>query len=385
MASILISVVIVSVASLFIRNKYLEFICASALLFCLWVLFGFSESADLENYRTIFYQVSTFNPIEIITSFNGRDKGYLFINSLASSVGMTFEEFHVILVSIWLFCMIYISKKITNSTLIVLLLYLLWPFFMDVIQLRTTIVDLLVFISLYISSKQDKFSNIKACFIIMLACTIHLLAIAYLPFFLFKKFHRTNFMMAIVLSISLLLPVYDNFFIGILADKISSFVYLNGSSDISVFTQYNLAPEHSIKYGRWLYLNAALFIMYFIDNTWRKFVNEDFCEQNQSLKFNKVKYIDTCYSFCKYICCFMPLYAVAGAEFNRIARIFILPFIMSIGEYIDIANNDYYRIFVLIGAICILFTAGFVDLYYTLGGSVVQILNLNDILYNMGL
>lgn len=58
---------------------------------------------------------------------------------------------------------------------------------------------------------------------------------------------------------------------------------------------------------------------------------------------------------------------------------------MSIGEYIDIANNDYYRIFVLIGAICILFTAGFVDLYYTLGGSVVQILNLNDILYNMGL
>lgn len=385
MASILISVVIVSVASLFIRNKYLEFICASALLFCLWVLFGFSESADLENYRTIFYQVSTFNPIEIITSFNGRDKGYLFINSLASSVGMTFEEFHVILVSIWLFCVIYISKKITNSTLIVLLLYLLWPFFMDVIQLRTTIVDLLVFISLYISSKQDKFSNIKACFIIMLACTIHLLAIAYLPFFLFKKFHRTNFMMAIVLSISLLLPLYDNFFIGILADKISSFVYLSSNSDITIFAQYNLAPEHSIKYGRWLYLNAALFIMYFIDKTWRKFVDKDFYEQNQSLKFNKVKYMDICYAFCKYICCFMPLYAVSGAEFSRIARIFILPFIMCIGEYIDIANNDYYRIFVLIGAICILFTAGFVDLYYTLGGSVVQILNLNDILYNMGL
>lgn len=382
MTSILMSVVFISLISLFTRNRYLEFICTGILLFCLWVLFGFSESADLENYRTMFFQASSFNPIEIITSFTGRDKGYMFINSLSSWLGMNFNEFHVVFASGWLFFMIYVSKKITNSTLIVLLLYLLWPFFMDVIQLRTTLVDLLVFIAIYISSKQEKFSDIKACFIVVLACTIHILAIVYLPFFFFKKFHRTKFVMGIVLAISILLPLYDNLFIGILANKISSFVYLCDDATIASFSQYDLALSHFEKYGRWLYLNAALFIMYFIDKTWRKFISQDIVVQNKSYK---IGYIDTCYAFCKYVCCFMPLYSITGAEFSRIARIFLLPFIMVIGEYIDIANNDYYRLFVLLGAVCILFTAGFVDLYYALGMSVMQILNLDGILYNMGL
>lgn len=188
--------------------------------------------------------------------------------------------------------------------------------------------------------------------------------------------------MGIVLAISILLPLYDNLFIGILANKISSFVYLSDDATIASFSQYDLALSHFEKYGRWLYLNAALFIMYFIDKTWRKFISQDIVVQNKSYK---IGYIDTCYAFCKYVCCFMPLYSITGAEFSRIARIFLLPFIMVIGEYIDIANNDYYRLFVLLGAVCILFTAGFVDLYYALGMSVMQILNLDGILYNMGL
>lgn len=381
MGFILSVIVIISGIVLLTKLTYLKRICEVLLIIFLWVLFGFSEGADYENYKTMFFYASNYNPLEIFTYYDLKNKGYLFLNSFFYFLGIDFEEFHVIFALFYLFFIVYISRKITKSTLLVLLLYLLWPFFMDVIQLRTTLVELMVFAAIYLFSQKDTFNKSLAILFFVLACTIHELAFAYLPFIIFKRFHRSRLVMTIVVSISLLLPLYANFFIGVLADKLSFFVYMSHDSAISSFTQYDLAPSNFGKYGRWLYLNGALFLMYFIDKTCR---NSIINNKSMSEQF-RISYIDTCYAFCKYVCCFMPLYAIGGAEFGRIARIFLLLFIMNVGIYFDNIKNDYYKIFVLSGGICVLFVAGFVDLYYALWPTVVQLLENNMLLKALGL
>ena len=346
----------------------------------MWVLLGFSETPDLPNYRVIYNKAAMYNPFDVFIDYYGRYLGYTFVNSVFASLGFDFEAFHGVLAFFWLLAMIYFSKKVTSSTLIVLVLYFLWPFFIDAIQIRMMIVNLMVFIAIYEYSKGGRLALGKALLIIGVAGSIHVLAFVYLPFFLFKKIYRTKFIMGIVLALSLLMPLYINFVGNYLSSSINLFVYLQDNDTISAFAQYDLTVANFEKYARWLYVNGVLFLMYFMQKNILEIISEK-SDQENFLR----NYFQNCYAMSMYTSCFMPLYAMTGAEFGRIERCFLIAFIVAIASYIEIVKNDWVKVGVFCSGAGILFLAGLVDLYKALGDNIIQILTDNVLFHAIGL
>lgn len=371
---------VVSLFTLASKNRYLIFLCSCLLIFCMWILFGFSETPDLPNYRMIYNQSNLYSPLEVFTDYYGRDIGYIFINSIFSYLGFDFDFFHAILAGFWLWAMVYFSRKVTKSTLMILFLYFLWPFFIDVIQIRAMIVNLMVFIAIYAYSKDERLALGKAILTIILAGSIHSMAFIYLPFFILRKIFYTKIGITIALILSILMPIYIVFVGNYLASVINLFVYLQGNDTISSFSKYDLIITGFEKYARWLYVNGVLALMYFM----KKQIDVILSTKSTKDIFIR-RYFTNCYTMSLYTSCFMPLYAMTGAEFGRIERCFLIAFIVALVSYINIIKNDFFKVGIFIAGAGVLFLAGLVDLYKALGENVIQILTDNALLHAIGL
>ena len=176
------------------------------------------------------------------------------------------------------------------------------------------------------------------------------------------------------------MPIYIGFIGGYLASAINGFVYLQSNSDISSFAKYDLAVTGFEKYARWIYVNGVLFLMYFMNKNISNFLSAN-SPKERLMK----KYFENCYAMSLYTSCFMPLYAMTGAEFGRIERCFLIAFIVALVSYIDVLKNDLIKMGIFVSSACVLFLAGLVDLYKALGDNVIEILNNNILLHAIGL
>lgn len=370
---------LISIGALISKIHILKAGCSFFLILFMWIIFGFSETPDLSNYRLIYSMASSYTPFEILTAHDIKDQGYIFLNSLFSAFGFSFEEFHSILALLWILFFVYFSRKLTHNTLIVVLFYLLWPFFIDVIQMRTMVVNLIIFISLYEYSKEENQSLIKAILLIVLASFFHRLALIFIPYFLFKKVSSYNIVKILVLIIAVLMPVYIGFVGSRLASQLNFYAYMQNDSTFSSLAQYDLVVAGFEKYARWLYVLGVMGIMKLLCTYMNK---TSFSSSATALKRN---FLINCFSMSMYTACFMPLYAITGAEFGRIERCFLISFIVAIAVFLENTKNNKICIFVYCSSASVLFLAGLTDLYKALGENVIQILTENSFINLFGI
>ena len=127
-------------------NKY---VFVFGLIF-MWVLFGWSYgNADYPIYLGRFYNYS--NTISEITE-------PLFTNlmSIFNLLKFNYQEFLIIISAIILTIYGIFINKMTKNINFVLLLYFIFPFSMDVVQLRYTIATTIIIIGFYYLIKKDK-------------------------------------------------------------------------------------------------------------------------------------------------------------------------------------------------------------------------------------
>ncbi|WP_278520916.1 EpsG family protein [Mitsuokella jalaludinii] len=365
--------------SLISKKKVFKNYATILLIVVIWVLLGFSETVDLFNYRFMYEEAGRIDIFSFFNDYNGRDKGYTFLMSFFSYLGVDFEEFHAIIATLNILLLIYFSRKITKSTLVVLLLYLTGPFFIDTIQIRTLFVHLMTFIAFFEYANGGKFAFEKSLCIILLASTFHILALFYIPFFLFIKVHNYKIVTFLILGIVLFYPIYVDALAGYLGSWVSMFVYTSGDSNLSVFSRYDLGVSVYKKYGYWLYLNGMLGVLFII----RKYIRESIRSRIDSYKENFcIKYIDMCFVINKYLLLFLPVYAINGAELGRCPRCFFLTFINAVALFMDWNKNEYLKIGIFLASALIVFTEGFMNLFYSMSDAVIMILT-NNILVNM--
>lgn len=365
------SIYFISICSCITKIKIFKLGSSILLLFFLWLMLAGSNTVDLHNYQIMYSQASAYTPIEILTSWSERDIGYAFLTSLFSYAYIDFDEFRIIVSIIYLLLLVYFIRKETTSLLFVLILYVLWPFFMDTIQIRTLIVHLMIFIAFIMYSRHTAKTTIMAIFIIIVACTIHMLAIFYLPVFVFQRVYKNKYITFFILFISLSMPLYVDFLGDSLSSIINSFLVGSSNNNINVFSRYQLTVSNYAKYIYWFFGNGMFFLIAYMRN---KYNNESNIEER------KKNYLETCYIVCLYLMIFMPLYGLSGGEVGRFFRCFTLLFIVAVAIYMQTLKSNVQKLFITSIATVFLFLEGWVGLYYSAWDKVLQIFNENIIL-----
>lgn len=364
-----------SIAALLSRNKYLKLMAFLFLLLLLWIIIAGSNTVDLDNYYARYEQIAGQDPIDILFAANQRDRGYGFVTSFFAYLGLDFYAFRMILATVFLSLLVHFSRKVTSSTLLVFCLYIFWSFFMDVIQIRTLIVHLLVFISVYFFAKGDNISKIKSILIMCLACTFHLLALIYLPFFLFHRISKYKIVTVTIFIISFTMPLYIDIVGSALSSFLNLFIYTSDYTSLSTFSRYDFRVSKYAKYVYWAYINGMLILLYFIKDKYNSYSQSNVLLNKH---FNN-SYLNTCYEFFLYLAAFMPLYGLQGAEVNRVSRCFTLSFITAIVLFINEYKDISVKCLVLFASIVCLTLAAWVILYYSASGDVILMLTDNMI------
>jgi hypothetical protein len=374
---------LIGLGTLISKDKILKLYSTILLILVIWTLLGFSETVDLFNYRIMYDEAGQIDPFSFFSDYTGRDKGYTFFMSCFNYLGASFDFFHATIATILVLSLIYFSRKITKSTLMVLLLYLIGPFFIDTTQIRTLIVHILTFIAFYEYAKGGQIASMKAICIILLASTFHILALFYLPFFIFVKFHEFKIVNLFIVGIVFFYPIYVDAFAGLIGNWLTAFLYTSADSNLSVFARYDLGVSIYKKYGYWLYLNGMIAVLFFI----KKYIHEkiNYCNIAPERVNFSIKYLDTCFAISKYLLLFLPIYAINGAELGRCPRCFFLTFINAVTLFCDINKNAYTKIGIFLISAFLVFTEGFMNLFYSISEAVILILTDNSLIHALGL
>lgn len=215
-------------------NKKLNFIVFFMLLF-MWLLFsGNIENADYANYLLRYEYIQQTGQ-----GFLGNELGFTLLMKIAAYFSLSYNQFLMIVSAIAL-SLIYSSIKLyTKHTQYVLSLYFIYPFLLDIVQVRHFLaMSIIVYAIRFVERK----SYLKYIISIILAFNIQFSAILYLPFIFFEKMKikKIWFISLSVIIIGIFL-VNTSFIVSLISlvvpiEKIS--LYFNNRAGIGFLVQW---------------------------------------------------------------------------------------------------------------------------------------------------
>lgn len=216
--------------------------------------------ADSDNYVSMFNMADSFtydtDPLSEDMELYGQDYGYAVINKIFFSLGFDFTAYKFLISLIGLLMIKMIGNKMTKSMGLVFLLYLIHPFFLDVIQIRNFCAECIILYSLYIVSIGGKYSDVKYIIAILIAALFHKIALIYLLFLIVKKYYH-NMWLKCALIIALCMPVYARWIITYAGDL---YTVLASVDMLNRYSQYALI---NVEYGfivHWVYMLIITYI-----------------------------------------------------------------------------------------------------------------------------
>lgn len=153
----------------------------------LWILFSFcSKVPDFENYALVFRRLSWGD------SYHSMETGYWLLCKAAYAIGLDINGFRKIYGLVGLSLMASTAVRYTKKPYYVLSLYLLYPFLLDVVQIRHFMAcSIIVFGIRYLEYFETK-NFAKYCLCVCLAMSQHTIALAYSAFlFVYLKNLKT--------------------------------------------------------------------------------------------------------------------------------------------------------------------------------------------------
>ena len=160
------------------------------------------------------------------------DYGFALIGKICNILGLSYEEFRFVSETILIGILFLIIIKIVSSAnlfIMILSLYIIFPFWDDIFQMRNFYVEVLFIVAFILYVYSHKYKIIKYTCIMFIATSFHSIAWAYLPFALLKKLGNNFFVKKIyrvLIIFGLMLPLYA-MFIGTVLAPISVLVLSN--------------------------------------------------------------------------------------------------------------------------------------------------------------
>jgi hypothetical protein len=320
-----------------IKNRVLQNIGGISLFITMFIVMAFNyENADIDTYEIIYDNIDFLLTGDLdITSISSlkyffstvRNFGFLYTNKFFNNIGFSFSEFHFIISLILLGCIFIFVKKMTPNYGMVMLLYFVYPFSYDIIQVKNFYVEVIILIVLYVYSKKKRFYDLKYIFIILGASTFHNIALIYLPFFIVKKICKSLLFRLIVIGIVGIFP----FIASMIKNWSGNLISLLAISSES-FEHYSLYSDWSVGIIYLLHWGMTIFVIMILFYLYQQILK---AEIRKEIPLMVCNYFEVTYMMWLYLCCFVPLFAISIDSY-RITRNVFLPL------YICVANYSYY-------------------------------------------
>lgn len=215
----------------------------SLMLLIMWIFFGWNTSnADFLNYKHI------YDIINYSGGYSGVEFGFEFVMKLSNYLGLSYYSFLKVYSLLGLLFITSSIKKYSNNSTLVLFLYLVYPYLLDVVQIRNFMAMAIMVYGIRFLVSRDKKSSILYIISIMVASSFHYSALFYLVFLLVRiKKVKKIFAISLFVIISgfLTSSVFSGLILNLL--RLERYqVYFVGSTSL---------------YGK------ALFVFYFIAST----------------------------------------------------------------------------------------------------------------------
>lgn len=161
-----------------------------SLLILIFLMFNFTaaqSTVDSYAYSNAFNMISDGKSFEYVNNFRyGIDFGFLVVMKLVSTITVEYINFRAIVFAISMFIIIISMKKIDDSTIIAICLYMLFPFEYDAFQIEFFFAYSIVTYGLVLLIKNEKHCLKKYILLVSFATFIHKYAIMFFVFLIFK-------------------------------------------------------------------------------------------------------------------------------------------------------------------------------------------------------
>ena len=242
-------------------NSFEKYYKLLALVILVLIMGTVHDIPDYTNYERMFYNSSyltleqLFDIQERVSLNTSRDIAYAIVNYFGNCIGLDYPSFKLITSAIFLTAIVMYIKKYKVRVSFVIALYVLYPFFMDTIQVRNSIIELAVLIAMYYHAQNER---IKAVAVIFLSGLFHGMGWILLPFFLLYNYIRHKKGRAIFyigVGLGGLTPLYSDYMLN----NWSWFAMLL-TSDATSFTHFAQYAE-SITFAKYIYCYVYLIML----------------------------------------------------------------------------------------------------------------------------
>lgn len=195
--AILLSVLLLLLGFIKPKSKKISYL----IVLLMWILYGFNTyNVDFNIYNNIFnYTKAGHTYMQF---------GYSYLNEIAHYLDWSFIFFKVV-ITLLAFVLLYKSILVyTSNIAFVLALYMIFPFLLDVVQLKTFLSMTIVIYSLRYLINTDRKSVIKYIGLILIASSVHYLSLFYL-FLLLVHFNKTKLLIKNVAIITILFILFS--------------------------------------------------------------------------------------------------------------------------------------------------------------------------------
>jgi hypothetical protein len=288
--------------------------------------------------NTVNLDLAAYKNAYNLTPLN-RDFGYALVSMIFKFLGFNYEIFRLTWSVIGLVLINLTVKKLLTSSNKFYLVYFIFPFFVDVIQVRNFLAMAIMIFAIPYLLSEKRYDTIKFIGLILVASSLHVIALTYIPLVLLLRLRVSNkvrnfYIFLIILFVlmfflrSYIYSLTEPIVVLLKSKSIRGISYLQGRTKIHAYVP--------------LFINfMELFIILWADkiyNNLQKSSNLNILEIqnfNYKLKFIKlVKYINY------YTMLFIPLY-LFSLSFYRISRnILLLNFIACLIVIDDSSKED---------------------------------------------
>ncbi len=187
------------------RGKLLSYM----LLFFMWILFwGSYDNADYLNYKSLYEYVS-YSGVGYSTS----QSGFIMMIKFISKLGLEYHHFLMVLSFIGIYLITETAKKYTDKPQLVYILYFIYPFLLDVVQVKHFFAMAIITYCFRYLEQEGAKNNIKFIVGVLIASSIHSISILFLPLLFIKKMKLKKLGLLVMIALVLGIPLaYSNIF-----------------------------------------------------------------------------------------------------------------------------------------------------------------------------
>lgn len=170
-------------------------------LFFMWLLFwGNITNADYDNYIRLYNHVANYGE-----GFSTSDIGLVYLMRIGNILNLNYNIFLLVVSFLGLLLITKTIYKYSLKPQYVISLYFVYPFLLDVVQVSHFLAMSLVIYGIGILVNTEKNNSLIFIFIILLASSLHIISIIFLPVLMFYRssVHKLYRYITIILMLSI--------------------------------------------------------------------------------------------------------------------------------------------------------------------------------------